>query len=140
MKKILVLAIAILAFSGSSALAGGSMDPYIRAITLNKSFGVSSRPNKVIISFCNNDGNKNLKKVNLKLQTTAVETNGKQPTTKQARTISYKTSAKLGADGCGIAKINVKNGKFNVEVKLKEQEGTGKEKFWTDWSTPWTTN
>ena len=127
--------IGLLAFSGSHALAGGSMAPYIRATTVNRSFGVSSKANKIIISFCNNDGNSNLKKVSLKVQTTAVETNGKLPKKKEAKAISYKTSTKLGADGCGIATIKVKNGKFNVAIILKEQEGVGKWKYWTDWSS-----
>lgn len=137
-KKILILVIMVLAFSGSYVFAGGSMAPYIRATTVDRPFGTSSASNNMIISFCNNDKNSPNQTVKLKIQTKAVKTNGIKPKKKAAGTKSYTAIVNTDGNACGNARITVKNGMYNVKVRIKEREG-GASGWWTSWSGYWTT-
>lgn len=137
-KKILLVVIMMFAFSGSYALAGGSMAPYIRATTVDRLFGTSSLSNNMIVSFCNNDQNSPKQTVKLKIQTKAVNTNGIKPKKKDAGIKSYTATVNTDGKACGNAKITVKNGKYNVKVRIKEREG-GSDGWWTSWSGYWTT-
>ncbi len=138
-KKILLIFIIILAFFGANAWAGGSSAPAISAVTLSKHFGISSGANTVIIHFCNADKNVVSKKIKVKIQTNAIKTGDISPNKKQSQTSAYNPKVKIDSNGCGNATIKVKNGKFNVKVRMKEQEVAGKFKWWTSWSGEWIT-
>lgn len=140
MKKKILFIIAAFIFSWSYVFAGGSMAPHISAVTMDRQFGLSSDPNNLIIHFCNNDRNSVSETgVRVKLKTIAVKTDGVKPKKKNKKTINYSATVNTDENGCGNATIRVKNGKYNVKIRIKEREH-GTRGWWTAWSGYFTTS